>query len=82
MWRFKVKRGEIGQILKYKARLCARGDQQAAGTDYNETFAPTERYFTLRVLLALACYHDLEIEQFDAVTAFLNATVDQTIFMA
>ena len=40
------------------------------------------RYFTLRVLLALACYHDLEIEQFDAVTAFLNATVDQTIFMA
>ena len=54
MWRFKVKRGELGQILKYKARLCASGDQQAMGIDYNETFAPTVRYFTIRALLALA----------------------------
>jgi hypothetical protein len=32
--------------------MCARGDQQAHEMDYNETFAPTLRYTTLRV-----CYH-------------------------
>ena len=32
-------------------------------------------------LLALACYHDLEIEQFDVVSAFLNADVNETIYM-
>jgi hypothetical protein len=43
MWRFKVKRDAGGSIIKYKARLCARGDQQTNGIDYNETFAPTVR---------------------------------------
>ena len=81
MWRFKVKRDADGNIIKYKARLCARGDQQTNGIDYNETFAPTVRYTTLRVLLALACYHDLEVEQFDVVSAFLNADVQETIYM-
>ena len=82
MWRFKVKRGELGQILKYKARMCARGDQQAMGIDYNETFAPTVRYFTIRALLALACSYDLEVDQFDVITAFLTANVQETILMS
>jgi hypothetical protein len=81
MWRFKVKRDADGSIIKYKARLCARGDQQTSGVDYSETFAPTVRYTTLRVLLALACYHDLEVEQFDVVSAFLNADVQETVYM-
>ena len=77
MWRFKVKRDADGSIIKYKARLCARGDQQTSGIDYSETFAPTVRYTTLRVLLALACYHDLEVEQFDVVSVFLNDDVNK-----
>ena len=81
LWRFKVKRDQNGQIVKYKARLCARGDHQEAGIDYNESFSPTVRYQTLRTLLALACYYDLEIEQFDAVCAFLNADVSESIYM-
>ena len=81
MWRFKVKKNGSGQVIKYKARLCARGDQKTDGVDYNETFAPTVRYMTLRVLLALACYHDLEVEQFDVVTTFLNADIDEDIYM-
>ena len=33
------------------------------------------------MLLSLACSLDLEIEQFDVVTAFLNADVDENIYM-
>ncbi len=44
-------------------------------------FAPTLRYTPLRVILALATYHDYEIEQIDVVTAFLNANVVSEIYM-
>ena len=79
LWIFKLKRDSNGQVIKFKARVCARGDQQTYEVDYHETFAPTLRYTTLRVLLSLACSLDLEIEQFDVVTAFLTADVDEDI---
>jgi len=78
---FKIKRDSRGRILKFKARVCARGDQHTYEIDYNETFAPTLRYTTLRALLSLACSFDFEIEQFDVVSAFLNARVDDDIYM-
>lgn len=36
---------------------------------------------TIRVLLALAAINDLEIEQMDVTTAFLNGDLDQEIYM-
>ena len=59
MWVFKVKRDGHGEIIKFKARICARGDHQIYEVDYSETFAPTVRYTTLRILLALACFYDM-----------------------
>jgi hypothetical protein len=81
LWIFKLKRDSNGKVLKFKARVCARGDQQTYEVDYNDTFAPTLRYTTLRVLLSLACSLDLEIEKFDVVTAFLNVDVAEDIYM-
>ena len=57
----------------------ARGDMQEP--DWNSVFAPTVRYTTLRVLLALACHEDLEIEQMDVIYAFLNADVESNVYM-
>jgi hypothetical protein len=72
-WKYRIKRDISREIIKYKARLVACGDMQHV--DYASVFAPTVRYTTLRVLLALACHHDLEIEQMDVVSAFLHADV-------
>jgi hypothetical protein len=35
MWRLKIKRDADGIIIKYKSRICARGDQQTNEIDYN-----------------------------------------------
>ena len=81
VWVYKVKRGANGEIVKFKARICARGDQQISDVDFSEIFAPTVRYTTLRVLLALAAYYSLEVLQFDVCTAFLNAEVNEPIYI-
>jgi hypothetical protein len=78
-WKYKIKRDSVGAIVKYKARLVACGDMQHV--DYVSVFAPTVRYTTLRVLLALVCHHDIEIEQMDVVSAFLHVGVVSDIYM-
>lgn len=80
-WKFKVKTDKNGQVVRYKARLCARGDTQKAGIDYNEVFAPVVRYASIRILLAIAAIFDLEVEQLDVETAFLNSNLKETIHM-
>ena len=39
-WVFKQKRTPEGEITKYEARYCVRGNQQVAGIDYFESYAP------------------------------------------
>jgi hypothetical protein len=80
-WVFKLKRDTNGQIARYKARLVARGFTQEKGADYHETFAPTVRVISIRTLLALAAYNDWEVEQLDVVMAFLEADIEEEIYM-
>lgn len=64
-----------------KARLVALGCLQKSGIDYDETFAPVVKMVTIRIILALVAHLDLECEQMDVVTAFLNGDLDQDIYM-
>jgi hypothetical protein len=80
-WVIKLKRDANGQIARYKARLVARGFTQDKGVDYHETFALTMRVISIRTLLALATYNDWEVEQLDMVTAFLEADIEEEIYM-
>jgi hypothetical protein len=80
-WVFKYKFDANGDITRYKARLVARGDQQREGIDYEETFSPTFRLESLRIILSYAAANGLEIEQTDIVTAYRNAKIDKTILM-
>jgi hypothetical protein len=80
-WVFKTKRNEQGAVVKYKARLVARGFQQIEGVDFNEVFAPTSKHATIRALLALATQLDLTLRQCDFVTAFLNGTLEEEVYM-
>ena len=80
-WIFKIKRYPDGNIQRYKARVVARGFSQVEGVDYTQTFAPTARYDTIRVLLALSVKKDLKISQFDIKTAFLHGLLKEEVYM-
>ena len=55
-WVYKAKYNSNGTLEKYKARLVAKGFAQVEGFDFQETFAPTARMTTIRMVLALAAH--------------------------
>ncbi|KAK9200159.1 hypothetical protein WN944_015355 [Citrus x changshan-huyou] len=82
-WIFKLKAGASEkEPPRHKARLVAKGFTQRKGVDFNEVFSPVVKYSSIRLLLALSAFHDLELEQMDVKTAFLHGSLDEEIFMA
>lgn len=80
-WVFSKKQDEFGNLVKYKARLVARGFTQEYMTDYDETFAPVARVSSFRFLLALSNQFNLLVHHMDVKTAFLNGTLKEEIYM-
>ncbi|RKK10738.1 hypothetical protein BFJ65_g14733 [Fusarium oxysporum f. sp. cepae] len=80
MWVYVYKFDKHGRFQKCKARLVVRGDQQAKGR-LQETYAATLAGRSFRTLIAIAARFDLEMVQYDVVNAFVNAPIDQDIFM-
>ncbi|KRX22772.1 Retrovirus-related Pol polyprotein from transposon TNT 1-94 [Trichinella nelsoni] len=64
-------------IEKRKARLMAKRYSQLQGIDYEDTFAPTLGYSSLRYFLSLAAKYNFEVDQMDVVTAFLNLSLNE-----
>ena len=80
-WVFAIKEDADGNIVKYKARIVAKGFSQQPGIDYEETYAPVGRMVSLRILFVIAAVHDFELHQADVEGAFLNGPLEETIFM-
>lgn len=75
------KYGPDGTLAKRKARVVARGFSERPGIDFNETFAPVERIKSIRLAPALLAHRKMHTRQFDVTTAYLNGTVEDTVFM-
>ena len=80
-WVYRLKKDSEGNIVRYKARVVAKGFSQIPGIDFDETFAPVMRLDTLRLLLALSVSLHLKIHVVDVVGAYLNAHLKETIYM-
>ena len=70
-----------GKVETFKARLVAKGYNQKEGFDYEETFSLVAMIKSIRILLSIAAHKDYEIWQMDIKTAFLNGSLDETIYM-
>ena len=80
-WIFKTKYHADGTLDKHKARLVAKGYSQVEGVDYEETFAPTARYTSIRCALALAAHNKWPIFQMDVKSAFLNGDLKEEVYV-
>ncbi|CAI7796196.1 unnamed protein product [Closterium sp. NIES-53] len=80
MWIFRVKRSS-GSPPVFKARYVARGFSQREGVDFFQTFAPTPKMTTLRVLLHVAAQRDYELHSLDFSTAFLQGSLHEEVWL-
>ncbi|CAI7817883.1 unnamed protein product [Closterium sp. NIES-54] len=80
MWIFRVKRPP-GSPPVFKARYVARGFSQRQGVDYFQTFSPTPKVTTLRVLLHVAAQRDYELHSLDFSTTFLQGSLHEEIWL-
>ena len=87
-WALKRKRKPDGSLLKYKARLCIRGDRMTEGLREGESvhnsdgYAPVVEWGTVRLLLTLSIHHSLYTCQADFNNAFVQAPLERPIYMA
>ncbi|MBW0538074.1 hypothetical protein O181_077789 [Austropuccinia psidii MF-1] len=67
--------------LCFKARLVARGFCQIEGINFEETFAPTPTFTSLRLLLLLAINKGWVVKTFDVKVAFLTSPIDKPVYV-
>lgn len=70
-----------GVFVKAKARFVACGYSQMPGIDFNETFAGTPRWDSVRLMLAIQAAWGLSREVADYVAAYLNANVKEDLYV-
>ncbi|CAI7903183.1 unnamed protein product [Closterium sp. NIES-53] len=80
MWIFRVKRPP-GSTPVFKARYVARGFRQRQGVVFFQTFSPTPKMTTLRVLLHVAAQGDYVLHSLDFSTAFLQGSLHEEIWL-
>ncbi len=75
--------GHLETPIRYKLRFVAKGYSQFKGIDFNEyaLYAPVVGYTSLRIILSLCAIFDLEMAKLDIKTTFLNALVEEEIYI-
>ena len=54
---------------------------QAEGIDYTETYSPTVRFESIRLMLAAAASEGMHMEQLDVTRAFLYANLEEEVYL-
>jgi hypothetical protein len=79
---FCVKLNQNGNVNCFKIRIMACGFTQQAGKDYDKTFAPVANLESICILLALTNKYNLELNQMDVSTAYLNSKLLEELYLA
>ena len=80
-WVFRTKSDMSGKIVKYKSRWVVKGFQQEEGFNYTDTFACVVKPMSYKILFSIAASMNLEIEQMDVKTAFLNSPIYEDVYI-
>lgn len=80
-WAYKVKHDKLGNVVKHKVSLVAKGFVQREGINFEEVFAPMARMESVRLLLALAAIKEWWVHHMDVKSAFLNGELQEEVFV-
>jgi len=61
--------------------LVARGFIQEFGIDFHDTFTPTLKHDSIRILTSIAAQNNFNIEQININAAYLNTKLSEYIYM-
>jgi hypothetical protein len=81
VWAMKRKRNPLGDILKWKARLCAGGHRSIENIDYWSTYSPVISWNTVRLMVIFAVLNNWHMESIDFILAYPQAPIKTDIFM-
>ncbi|KAF2349269.1 Reverse transcriptase RNA-dependent DNA polymerase, partial [Trinorchestia longiramus] len=79
-WVYSVKSGPNDQEI-FKARYVAKRYSQVADVDFTETFSPTARLTSVRMLMDIAVQKSYIVHQMHVCTAYLHAKIDCNVFV-
>lgn len=81
VWAMKRKRNPLGEVTRYKARLCAGGHRSIPFVDYWSTYSPVVSWNTIRLVFTLAIINQWHIRSIDFVLAYPQADIGTDIYM-
>ncbi|GFW68152.1 retrovirus-related Pol polyprotein from transposon TNT 1-94 [Trichonephila clavipes] len=81
-WVYTIKYDENNKIVRYKARLVARGNTQLRGESFDEVFSPVINFTIVRLFFTICvCLWKWTHIQVDITNAYLYANLDTVIYM-
>lgn len=80
-WVFCTKISADQKKEKLKAWLVAQGFQQRPSIDFDETFSPTVKWKTKRIMTDLAARKAWQFKHLDVKAAYLNGNIKEEVFM-
>jgi hypothetical protein len=80
MWVYTYKLDKHHRLVKCKARLVVRGDQQK-NLSHQDTYAATLANRSFRTFMSICARFDLNAKQYDVTNAFVHAGLDRPVYM-
>lgn len=80
-WTYDIKLNKDNKIERFKARIVGKGFMWSQGLNFDELYSPVSKYSTFRLLLSLIAPHGWERRSLDIIKAFLNAPLDQELYV-
>ena len=81
VWSMKRKHNRLGEINKWKARLCAGGHKSIENVNYWATYSPVVSRSAVRLILVLELINNWTMRSIDFVMAFPQAHTKTDIYM-
>ena len=80
-WVYWIKYKANGEVDKYKEILVAKWFSQKEGIDYEETFSPTTKWNTIKIVINLDAQYGWKLHQLDVKSSFVNGDLKEYVYM-